>query len=140
MLMQDRTYHSKQILRRAAPDDRRSSNRLPIERDVRYKVLGGKKTIKQTGIGKTLNIAAEGCFYTETALPEGERIELAVTGRPSSTANLPHWLVAMGRWFVPTIPSRYFIERYEFKTRGSLTVCSQHGCLRPEAPPQPAPF
>src|SRR5437667_3220861 len=96
---------SNRIIRRAdATDDRRTSNRLPIEREVRYKVLGGKKTIKQVGMGKTVNMSSGGVlfttetalpeigmgktvnmssggvlFTTETALPEGERVELAVS-------------------------------------------------------------
>ena len=70
---------SNRILRRAEiSDDRRSSNRLPIEREVRYKVLGGKKTVKQVGMGKTVNMSSGAVlFTTETALPEGERVELA---------------------------------------------------------------
>ena len=55
---------SNRILRRAeVSDDRRGSNRLPIERDVRYKVLGGKKTVKQVGLGKTLNMSSGGVLY-----------------------------------------------------------------------------
>ena len=113
---------ANRILRRAdATDDRRSSNRLPIERDVRYKVLGGKKTIKQTGIGKTLNMSSGGVlFTTETALPEGERVELAVSWPAQLNDELPLKLVAMGR-LVRSDESQaaISIERYEFKTRGS---------------------
>jgi hypothetical protein len=113
---------ANRILRRAdATDDRRSSNRLPIERDVRYKVLGGKKTVKQTGTGKTLNMSSGGVlFTTETALPEGERVELAVSWPAQLNDELPLKLVAMGR-LVRSGESQaaISIERYEFKTRGS---------------------
>src|SRR2546428_5450465 len=90
---------SNRILRRAeVSDDRRGSNRLPIEREVRYKVLGGKKTIKQVGMGKTVNMSSGGVlFTTETALPEGERVELAVSWPAQLNDTLPLKLVAMGR-------------------------------------------
>src|SRR5258705_4384906 len=113
---------SNRILRRAeVSHDRRSSNRLPIERDVRYKVLGGKKTIKQTGIGKTLNMSSGGVlFTTETALPEGERVELAVSWPAQLNDELPLKLVTIGL-LVRSDDSQaaISIERYEFKTRGS---------------------
>lgn len=121
-LVQYKSTMSNRILRRAeANDDRRTSNRLPIERDVRYKVLGGKKSVKQVGLGKTLNISSGGVlFTTESPLPEGERVELAVSWPAQLNDQLPLKLVAMGR-LVRTDDSRaaISIERYEFKTRGS---------------------
>lgn len=121
-LVQYKSTMSNRILRRAeANDDRRTSNRLPIERDVRYKVLGGKKSVKQVGLGRTLNISSGGVlFTTESPLPEGERVELAVSWPAQLNDQLPLKLVAMGR-LVRTDDSRaaISIERYEFKTRGS---------------------
>ena len=113
---------SNRILRRAeVTDDRRSSNRLPIERDVRYKVLGGKKTVKQVGLGKTLNMSSGGVlFTTETPLPEGERVELAVSWPAQLNDTLPLKLVAMGRLVrAEGSQAAISVERYEFKTRGS---------------------
>lgn len=113
---------SNRILRRAdTTDDRRTSNRLPIEREVRYKVLGGKKTVKQTGMGKTLNMSSGGVlFTTESALPEGERVELAVSWPVQLNDTLPLKLVAMGRLVrAEDSQAAISIERYEFKTRGS---------------------
>lgn len=113
---------SNRILRRAeANDDRRASNRLPIERDVRYKVLGGKKSVKQVGSGKTVNISSGGVlFTTETPLPEGERVELAVSWPAQLNDQLPLKLVAMGRLVrSEETQAAISIERYEFKTRGS---------------------
>ena len=113
---------SNRILRRAeATDDRRTSNRMPIEREVRYKVLGGKKTVKQTGTGKTLNMSSGGVlFTTESELPEGERVELAVSWPAQLNDSLPLKLVAMGRLVrTEETQAAISIERYEFKTRGS---------------------
>jgi len=113
---------SNRILRRAeANDDRRTSNRLPIERDVRYKVLGGKKTVKQTGLGKTLNMSSGGVlFTTESPLPEGERVEVAICWPAQLNDVLPLKLVAMGRLVrAGESEAALAIERYEFKTRGT---------------------
>ena len=114
---------SNRITRRTeTADDRRITNRMPIERDVRYKVLVGKKTEAQTtGVGKTLNMSSGGVlFTTETALPEGGRVELNVSWSAQLNENLPLKLVAMGR-LVRSGESQaaISIERYEFKTRGS---------------------
>ena len=102
-------------------DDRRASNRLPIERDVKYRVLGGKKTVKQVGSGKTVNMSSGGVlFTTESALPEGERVELAVSWPAQLNDTLPLKLVAMGRLVrTDETQAAISIERYEFKTRGS---------------------
>src|SRR5258708_30260174 len=113
---------SNRILRRAAAtDDRRASNRLPIEREVRYKVLGLKKSIKQVGLGKTINMSSNGVlFTTESALPEGERVELAVSWPAQLNQTLPLKLVALGRLVrTEETQAAIAIERYEFKTRGS---------------------
>ena len=113
---------SNRILRRAeVNDDRRSSNRLPIERDVRYKVLGGKKSVKQVGTGKTLNMSSGGVlFTTESPLPEGARVELAVSWPAQLNNTLPLKLVALGRLVrTDDAQAAIAIERYEFKTRGS---------------------
>jgi len=94
---------------------------MPIEREVRYKVLGGKKTIKQTGLGKTLNMSSGGVlFTTETPLPAGERVELAVSWPAQLNDVLPLKLVAMGRLVrAEEGQAAISVERYEFKTRGS---------------------
>jgi hypothetical protein len=113
---------SNRILRRAeAVDERRASNRLPIERDVRYKLLGGKKSVKQMGLGKTVNMSSGGVlFTTESPLPEGERVELAVSWPAQLNQELPLKLVAMGRLVrSDETHAAISIERYEFKTRGS---------------------
>ena len=100
--------------------DRRASNRLPIERDVYYKVLGGKKTVTSVGSGKSLNMSSRGVlFTTESGLREGERIELAVSWPAKLDDRIPLKLVAIGV-LVRTHETQaaMSIEKYEFKTRG----------------------
>ncbi len=121
--MQDGLTMSNRITRRTeTADDRRVTNRMPIERDVRYKVLVGKKSEAQTtGVGKTLNMSSGGVlFTTETALPEGGRVELNVSWPVQLNDNLPLKLVAMGRLVrSEDAQAAIAIEKYEFKTRGS---------------------
>jgi hypothetical protein len=79
-------------------DDRRASMRLPINRHVRYTILGEKKKLRQAGLGKTLNISAGGIlFTTEYPLPEGERVELVVSWLARLNDALPVKLVLTGR-------------------------------------------
>ena len=102
-------------------DDRRASNRLPIERPVRYKLLGGKKSVMQVGFGKTVNMSSRGVlFTTEFSLPKGRRVELAVSWPAQLNETLPLKFVAMG-YLVRSdeMQAAISIERYEFKTRGS---------------------
>lgn len=112
---------SNRIQRHAdAADDRRLTNRLPIEREVKYKIMNGK-TVKKSGLGKTLNMSSGGVlFTTEDALPEGERVELSVSWPAQLNDTLPLKLVALGR-LVRTAEAQaaIAIERYEFRTRGS---------------------
>src|SRR5438309_6597533 len=90
---------SNKILRNTnITDDRRASNRLPIESDVRYRVLGENRSITQVGMGKTLNISGSGVlFTTESTLPEGERVELSISWPAQLNNTVPLKLVAMGR-------------------------------------------
>jgi len=100
--------------------DRRASNRLPIERDVDYKVLDGKKTLKYVGSGKSLNMSSGGVlFTTASSLREGERIELAVSWPAKLDDRIPLKLVAIGV-LVRTHETQaaMSIERYQFKTQG----------------------
>jgi hypothetical protein len=77
--------------------ERRVSNRLPIERDLRYTVLASRKHVKQVGIGKTLNMSSGGVlFTTESDLTEGERVEIAVSWPAQLNDAIPLKLVAVG--------------------------------------------
>lgn len=104
-----------------AGDDRRAFKRLPIERDVRYKVLGGQKKIKPVGAGRTLNMSSGGVlFTTESVLPQGELVELSVSWPSRLNNRVPLKLVAVGRLVrVEERQAAMTIQRYEFKTSGS---------------------
>src|ERR1700704_1727899 len=86
------------ILQVEVTDDCRASRRLPINRSVRYTILGEKKKLRQVGLGKTLNMSAGGVlFTTESPLPEGKRIELVVSWLARFNDALPVKLVLTGR-------------------------------------------
>ena len=99
--------------------DRRVSNRLPIEREVRYKVLG-KQTVRPTGSGMTLNMSSSGVlFTTESGLPEGARVEIAVSWPAQLEDATALKLVAIGVLVRSNEKQAAIsIQRYEFKTRG----------------------
>jgi hypothetical protein len=94
---------------------------MPIMREVRYSVLGGKHTVKQVGAGKTLNMSGRGVlFTTESTLVEGELVELAVSWPALLNGVLPLKLVAQGRLVrIEEKRAAIVIEKYEFKTCGS---------------------
>ena len=100
--------------------ERRGSSRLPIERDVRYRILGSGKTVVQAGTGKTLNISSRGVlFTTQSGLPEGKRVELAISWPAQLNNAVPLKFVAVGVLVrAETTQAAITIEKHEFKTRG----------------------
>ena len=99
-------------------DDCRASRRLPINRSVRYTILGEKKKLRQVGLGKTINMSGGGVlFTTESPLPEGERIELVVNWLARFDDALPVKLVLTGRLVrSDAAQAAMCIDRYEFRT------------------------
>jgi hypothetical protein len=108
---------AKRISRRAdASNERRASSRLPVIRNVRYKVLGGSPRL--VGSGKTCNMSGKGVlFTTKSALPAGASIELVVSWPPRPNG-VPLELVLLGR-LVRTEETQAAISilRYDFRTR-----------------------
>src|ERR1700687_53780 len=96
--------------------DRRKSTRWPIEREVRYKVVGGQRG--SNGAGKTINMSSGGVLFTiEYALSEKQGIELAVNWPAKLNGAIRLQLVALGRGVrADETQTAIAIERYEFKT------------------------
>jgi len=105
--------------RKSGGGERRASARLPIEREVRYKVLGKGNVPTHVGEGKTLNISSAGAlFTTQTALPEKQLVELAVSWPARLNGLLPLNLVIRGRVIRShQTQAAVRIEQYDFKTR-----------------------
>ncbi len=98
--------------------DRRHSDRFPIEREVRYRVLN-KRSGEETGDGKTLNISSSGVlFTTQHMLLPGRRLEVAISWPAQLNNKCALKLVARGR-VVRFEDGRAAIEiqQYEFRTQ-----------------------
>jgi hypothetical protein len=103
--------------------DRRHSDRFPIERDVRYRVLS-KRTGDESGDGKTVNISSSGVlFTTEHVLLPGRRLELSISWPAQLNNKCALKLVARGR-VVRFEDGRTAMEiqQYEFRTQSSQTA------------------
>ena len=99
--------------------ERRSSDRFPIEREVRYKILS-KRTTMEEGTGKTINISSNGVlFTTDQILLPGKRLELSISWPAQLDNKCQLKLVARGR--VARLEqgrAAIEIQQYEFRTQG----------------------
>jgi c-di-GMP-binding flagellar brake protein YcgR len=97
--------------------DRRSADRFPIEREVRYKVLS-KKSSDEAGLGRTINMSSTGIlFTTEHMLLPGRRLELSISWPAQLNNQTPLKLVARGRVIrYEHGQAAIEIQQYEFRT------------------------
>src|SRR5690242_13902838 len=78
-------------------NDRRSSDRFPLEREVRYRILN-RKTGDEVGAGKTVNMSSNGVlFTTDGFLIPGRRVELSISWPAQLNSKVALKLVARGR-------------------------------------------
>jgi len=109
------------ILAIRGKNERRASDRFPIEREVRYKVLNRRAAgADETGMGKTLNMSSNGVlFTTDTMLIPGRRVELAISWPAQLNSKVALKLVARGRVVRSEAGSAAVeIQQYEFRTAG----------------------
>ena len=100
--------------------DRRHSDRFPIERDVRYRIVS-KRGGEESGDGRTINISSSGVlFTTDHILLPGRRVELSISWPAQLDQKCGLKLVARGR-IVRFEPGRTAMEiqQYEFRTQPS---------------------
>ncbi len=98
-------------------NDRRHSDRFPIEREVRYKVLS-KRSGEEAGEGKTLNMSSAGVLFTaDQQLVPGKRMELSITWPAQLNNKCALKLVARGRLVRSQNGTAALeIQQYEFRT------------------------
>jgi hypothetical protein len=104
-------------------EERRGADRFPIEREIRYKVIG-KRNAEEGGSGKTINMSSNGVlFTTDRFLIPGRRVEVAINWPVQLNASVPLKLVARGR-IVRCEQGKAAIEiqQYEFRTQSSTTL------------------
>ncbi len=101
-------------------NERRASDRFPIEREVRYKVLN-RKTGDELGAGKTVNMSSNGVlFTTDGLLIPGRRVELAISWPAQLNSKVALKLVARGRVVrAEDHVAAVEIQQYEFRTQGA---------------------
>jgi PilZ domain len=101
-------------------DDRRSSDRFPIERELRFKIIN-RKGSEEEGAGVTINMSSNGVlFTTDRLLLPGRRLEVAISWPAQLNSTVALKLVARGR-VVRSEEGRAAIEihQYEFRTQRS---------------------
>jgi hypothetical protein len=101
-------------------DDRRSADRFPIEREVRFKILN-RKGSEEEGAGMTINMSSNGVlFTTDRLLLPGRRLEVSISWPAQLNSKVALKLVARGR-VVRAEEGRAAIEihQYEFRTQAS---------------------
>ena len=105
------------------PADRRQSDRFPIEREVRFRVLN-KRSGEETGEGKTLNISSSGVSFTsQQMLIPGRRLELSISWPVQLNDLVPLKLVTRGRVVrFEEGQAAIEIQQYEFRTQANGTV------------------
>jgi hypothetical protein len=105
--------------------DRRHSDRFPIEREVRFRVLN-KRGGEESGEGKTLNISSSGVFFTsDQMLLPGRRLELSISWPVQLNNRVALKLVARGR--VVRFQQGHAaieIQQYEFRTQSPALIAN----------------
>ena len=101
-------------------DDRRSSSRFPIEREIYYRVLS-KRSGNESGTGITRNMSSSGIlFTTEQRLIPGKKIELAISWPAQLDDRCALKLIARGRIVrAENNMAAVEIQQYEFRTMGA---------------------
>jgi hypothetical protein len=103
-------------------DDRRSADRFPIEREVRYRVLSRKSSTEgESGVGVTVNMSSNGVlFTTDRYLLPGRRLEVSISWPAQLNSKIALKLVARGR-VVRSEEGKAAIEihQYEFRTQAN---------------------
>ncbi len=100
--------------------ERRQSDRFPIERDVRYRVLS-RRASEDAGEGKTVNISSNGVLFTSSqVLLPGRRVELSISWPAQLNNKCLLRLVARGRVvrFENNLAAIEILQ-YEFRTQSS---------------------
>ena len=103
--------------------DRRGSDRFPMDREVRFRVLT-RKSGEEAGTGKTINMSSSGVlFVTDQMLLPGRRLEISISWPAQLNNACPLKLVAKGR-IVRVEDGRTAVEiqQYEFRTQGKASV------------------
>ena len=104
--------------------DRRHSDRFPMEREVRFKVHG--RNSDESGTGATVNMSSNGVLFTtgQVLLP-GRRIDVSISWPAELNQKVALRLVARGRVVrYGEGQAAVEIQQYEFRTQAKNPVHS----------------
>lgn len=112
------SFHQSMPADQSLPVDRRHSDRFPIEREVRYRVLN-KRSGEEEGEGHTINISSAGVLFTaQHILLPGKRLELSISWPAQLNNKVGLKLVARGRVVrFENGCAAIEIQQYEFRTQ-----------------------
>ena len=102
-------------------NDRRNSDRFPIERELRYRILS-KRGTEESGEGTTVNISSSGVLFTaDRLLVPGRRMEISISWPAQLNNKCALRLVARGRVvrFEDGVAALE-IQQYEFRTQSAV--------------------
>ena len=104
---------------RFSQEDRRTAERFPIEREIRYRLLSTKGS-ETAGSGRTINMSSGGVLFTaEKVLVPGKSLEVSVSWPAQLNAKCGLRLVARGRVIrCEAGKAALQIQQYEFRTQG----------------------
>jgi hypothetical protein len=105
---------------RFGAQERRASDRFPIAREVKYKIISGRGA-PESGVGHTVDVSSKGVKFTaQSPLAPGKRVELAISWPAQLDGKCALKLVATGK-IVRCHGNQVAvgIEKYEFRTQGS---------------------
>jgi len=120
--------------------DRRSSDRFPIQREVRYKILSKRLPGEpEEGIGTTINISSNGVlFTTDQVLTPGKRLELAISWPAELDNRCQLKLIARGRVSrLEDGAAAVEIQQYEFRTAGRKAGAVSNAVPQPATAARP---
>lgn len=102
--------------------ERRAAKRFPLEQEVRFKLFNRNGV--DFGLGRTVNMSSRGLLIrTDQQLAPGDRLEISVSWPVRLNNECPLKLVATGRVVrAQAGQAAILIERYEFRTQGSLSL------------------
>lgn len=106
--------------------NRRKSERFPIVRELRYRVLGGRGNSAWCS-GKTLDFSSTGILFSaETPLAPRKHVELSISWPVHLNGKCALKLVARGQ-IVRTVGNEVAvqIDKYYFRTQGSRGLLPQ---------------
>ena len=124
-----RTAFESSLPPMARAANRRATDRFPIIRELRYRVLGGRGNAPW-GTGKTMDFSSSGILFSaETPLAPGKRVELSISWPAQLDGKCALKLVARCR-VTRCSGTQVAVEmdKYEFRTQGTRGLLPQSRC------------